>query len=72
VLGEIPDKETALGELPRPAAGWRALGHRPLPDPHYQPLARLRALALRLGFRERSLGRGRLAFTASPGRPAAG
>ena len=43
-----------------------------LPDPHYQSLARVRAPAAAARFREREVHRGRLAFTATFVRPAAG
>ena len=71
VLGEIPDREAALAELRRALRPGGVLSvTEVLPDPHYQPLARVRALAVRAGLAERSLVRRRLSYTLNLERPA--
>jgi SAM-dependent methyltransferase len=73
VLGEIPDKRAALRELYRVIRPDGVLSiTEVLPDPHYQSIARVRELAARAGFHERSLYRSRLAYTVNLGRPTAG
>lgn len=64
VLGEVPDKVTALREIHaslRPGAVLSVT--EVLPDPHYQTVRRLRALAEQTGFEEQRLFQGRLAYT---------
>lgn len=69
VLGEIPDRGAALAEILRALRPGGVLSvTEVLPDPHYQSLARVRDLAARAGFRERSVARGRLAFTIQLGK----
>jgi len=64
VLGEIPLRLTALREIHRSLRPGGVLSvTEVLPDPHYQPLARVRALASEAGFRERSLASGWLSYT---------
>lgn len=64
VLGEIPDKAAALREI---RASLRAGGvlsvTEILPDPHYQSLARVRALAAEAGLAEQRLFEGRAGYT---------
>lgn len=64
VLGEIPDKAAALREI---RASLRAGGvlsvTEVLPDPHYQTLARVRALAAEAGLTEQRLFEGRTGYT---------
>lgn len=70
VLGEIPDKIAALREI--------RLSLRPggvlsvtevLPDPHYQSVARVRALAAEAGLVEVALHRGWVSYTINLARP---
>jgi ubiquinone/menaquinone biosynthesis C-methylase UbiE len=71
VLGEVPDPPAALAEIFRALRPGGVLSvTEVLPDVHYQPLARVRALCARAGFREVALDRGRLAFTLNVARPA--
>jgi ubiquinone/menaquinone biosynthesis C-methylase UbiE len=71
VLGEIPDKLAALREIHRSLRPGGVLSvTEVLPDPHYQRLARARALARSAGFRETRLLRGWLSYTLNLGRPA--
>jgi ubiquinone/menaquinone biosynthesis C-methylase UbiE len=64
VLGEIALRLTALREIHRSLRPGGVLSvTEVLPDPHYQPLARVRALAAEAGFREHSLTAGRLSYT---------
>ena len=64
VLGEVPDKAAALREI---RASLRAGGvlsvTEVLPDPHYQTLARVRALAAEAGLTEQRLFEGRTGYT---------
>jgi len=64
VLGEIPDRAAALCEI---RASLRAGGvlsvTEVLPDPHYQTLARVRALAAEAGLTEQRLFEGRTGYT---------
>ena len=64
VLGEIPDKAGALAEI-RDAlrAGGVLSVTEVLPDPHYQSLARVRALAAASGMHEQGLFKGWVGFT---------
>ena len=71
VLGEIPDKPAALREIHRSLRPGGVLSvTEVLPDPHYQRLARVRALAAGAGFRETRLLRGWLSYTLNLGKPA--
>jgi SAM-dependent methyltransferase len=70
VLGEIPDKLAALREIHRSLRPGGVLSlTEVLPDPHYQRLARARALATCAGFRESRLVRGWLSYTLNLRRP---
>lgn len=70
VLGEIPLRLTALREIRQALRPGGVLSiTEVLPDPHYQPLARVRALAHEAGFRERSLASGWLSYTLDLVRP---
>jgi ubiquinone/menaquinone biosynthesis C-methylase UbiE len=63
VLGEIPDKAAALREIRHALRSGGVLSVTVvLPDPHYQTLAQVRALAAEAGLAEQRLfeGRGRL------------
>lgn len=64
VLGEIPDKASALAEI---GGALRAGGvlsvTEVLPDPHYQTLAQVRALAAEAGLAEQRLFEGRAGYT---------
>lgn len=64
VLGEIPDKAGALAEI-RDAlrAGGVLSITEVLPDPHYQSLGRVRALAAASGMREQGLFTGWAGYT---------
>jgi ubiquinone/menaquinone biosynthesis C-methylase UbiE len=64
VLGEVPDKNEALREIHRSLRPGGILSiTEVLPDPHYQPIARVRQLATRAGFREQRLFPGVLSYT---------
>jgi ubiquinone/menaquinone biosynthesis C-methylase UbiE len=64
VLGEIPDKVAALREIHRSLRPGGVLSiTEVLPDPHYQSLSRVRALANQAGFRETSIVRGWVSYT---------
>jgi ubiquinone/menaquinone biosynthesis C-methylase UbiE len=70
VLGEIPLRLTALREIHRSLRPGGVLSvTEVLPDPHYQPLGRVRALAHEAGFREQSLVSGWLSYTLNLTRP---
>lgn len=70
VLGEIPDKGAALREIHRALRPAGVLSiTEVLPDPHYQPLARVRALAASAGFREAGIVRGWVSYTLNLGKP---
>jgi ubiquinone/menaquinone biosynthesis C-methylase UbiE len=72
VLGEIPDKGAALREIHRALRSGGVLSiTEVLPDPHYQPLARVRALAASAGFREAGVVRGWVSYTLNLGKPGA-
>lgn len=72
VLGEIPDKGAALREIHRALRPGGVLSiTEVLPDPHYQPLARVRALAASAGFREAGIVRGWVSYTLNLGKPGA-
>jgi ubiquinone/menaquinone biosynthesis C-methylase UbiE len=64
VLGEIPDQAGALAEI-RGAlrAGGVLSVTEVLPDPHYQTLAQVRALAAEAGLAEQRLFEGRAGYT---------
>lgn len=64
VLGEIPGKPAALGEIARSLKPAGVLSiTEVLPDPHYQPLARVRTLAREAGLTPAAVFGSRLAFT---------
>lgn len=64
VLGEIPDKARALREIHDSLRSGGILSvTEVLPDPHYQAVARVRALATGAGFREQQLCAGVVSFT---------
>lgn len=70
VLGEIPLRLTALRELHRSLRPGGMLSvTEVLPDPHYQPLARVRALAREAAFLEHSLVSSWLSYTLNLTRP---
>jgi len=70
VLGEIPLRLTALHEIHRSLRPGGVLSvTEVLPDPHYQPLGRVRALAQEAGFREQGLASGWLSYTINLIRP---
>ncbi len=71
---------TVLGEVPDPRAALREIHHalRPggmlsitevLPDPHYQPVARVRALITEAGFREQERFKGIVSYTINCEKP---
>ena len=64
VLGEIPDKVGALVEIRDALRSGGVLSvTEVLPDPHYQSLGRVRALAAAAGLREERLFRGWAGYT---------
>lgn len=64
VLGEVPDKAEALSEIHRSLrAGGVVSITEVLPDPHYQPIRRVRALARDVGLREHQLFSGLVSYT---------
>jgi len=64
VLGEIPDKVGALVEIRDALRSGGVLSvTEVLPDPHYQSLTRVRALAAAAGLREQRLFRGWAGYT---------
>jgi len=64
VLGEIPDKVGALVEIRDALRSGGVLSvTEVLPDPHYQSLTRVRALAAAAGLREERLFRGWAGYT---------
>jgi ubiquinone/menaquinone biosynthesis C-methylase UbiE len=72
VLGEIPDKPSALREIFRALRPGGVLSvTEVLPDPHYQSLSRVRELALHAGFREESSARGWVSYTVNFVKPSA-
>ena len=72
VLGELPDGLAALREIHRSLRPGAVLSvTEVLPDPHYQRLARVRALARQAGFVEHGLVSSWLAYTLNLTRPAA-
>lgn len=71
VLGEIGEKAAALREIHRSLRPGGVLSvTEVLPDPHYQRLARVRALGVAAGFRETALLPGRLSYTLNLSKPA--
>jgi ubiquinone/menaquinone biosynthesis C-methylase UbiE len=71
VLGEISDPAAALREIHRSLRPGGVLSvTEVLPDPHYQRLSRVRALAAGAGFREAELARGWVSYTLNLVRPA--
>jgi SAM-dependent methyltransferase len=72
VLGEIPDKAAALAEIRASLRDGGVLSvTEVLPDPHYQPVARVRALAREAGLTESRLFAGPLGYTINLTRAAA-
>ncbi len=64
VLGEIPDKVTALREIRHALRTGGVLSvTEVLPDPHYQTLSRVRELAAEAGLAEQRLVEGRAGYT---------
>jgi len=64
VLGEVPDKPAALAEIYRSLRPGGVLSiTEVLPDPHYQPMQRVRRLALAAGFRQQQVFTGVLSYT---------
>lgn len=64
VLGEVPDKTAALREIRHALRSGGVLSvTEVLPDPHYQTLARVRALAAEAGLAEKRLLEGRAGYT---------
>jgi ubiquinone/menaquinone biosynthesis C-methylase UbiE len=64
VLGEVADKREALRELHRALRPGGVLSITELlPDPHYQPVGRVRELATSAGFREQRLFSGVVSYT---------
>lgn len=64
VLGEIPDKAAALREIRHALRAGGVLSvTEVLPDPHYQTLARVRALAAEAWLTEQRLFEGRAGYT---------
>jgi ubiquinone/menaquinone biosynthesis C-methylase UbiE len=64
VLGEIPDKAAALREIRHALRSGGVLSvTEVLPDPHYQTLAQVRALAAEAGLAEQRLFEGRVGYT---------
>jgi ubiquinone/menaquinone biosynthesis C-methylase UbiE len=73
VLGEVPDKLSALREIFRALRSGGVLSiTEVLPDPHYQPVSRVRELSAQAGFLESSMYSGWLAYTMNLSKPAAG
>lgn len=64
VLGEIPERAAALHEIRHALRAGGVLSvTEVLPDPHYQALARVRALAAETGLAEQRLFEGRAGYT---------
>jgi ubiquinone/menaquinone biosynthesis C-methylase UbiE len=73
VLGEIPDKLSALREIFRALRPGGVLSvTEVLPDPHYQTASRVRALSTQAGFHESSMHGGWLSYTINLSKPAGG
>ena len=72
VLGEIPDKLAAMREIFRALRPGGVLSiTEVLPDPHYQRVSRVRALAAQAGFREAARFGGWVSYTVNLSKPAA-
>jgi ubiquinone/menaquinone biosynthesis C-methylase UbiE len=72
VLGEIPDAPAALREIHRALRPGGVLSvTEVIPDPHYQPVARVRALASEAGFAEQRYFPGAVSFTLNLAKPGA-
>ncbi len=70
VLGEVPDPRAALREIHRALRPGGVLSiTEVLPDPHYQPVARVRALITEAGFREQEWFKGVVAYTINCEKP---
>jgi ubiquinone/menaquinone biosynthesis C-methylase UbiE len=73
VLGEIGDAPAALREIHRALRpGGRLSVTEVLPDPHYQTVGRVRALAAAAGFAEERYFAGAVSFTLNFAKPPAG
>jgi ubiquinone/menaquinone biosynthesis C-methylase UbiE len=73
VLGEVPDKLSALQEIFRALRPGGVLSvTEVLPDPHYQTVSRVRELSTKAGFHESSTHDGWLSYTINLRKPAAG
>jgi len=72
VLGEIPDRLAALAEIYRSMRPGGVLSvTEVLPDPHYQRVSQVRALAAGAGFRETRIFRGWVSYTLNLRKPLA-
>ena len=70
VLGEVPDREAALGEIFDALKPGGILSVTELIfDPHFQPRSRVERLARLAGFRERAFHGNRIAFTLNLQKP---
>lgn len=73
VLGEVPEKLSALHEIFRALNPGGVLSvTEVLPDPHYQTVSRVRDLSMKAGFHESSIYSGWLSYTINLRKPAAG
>jgi len=70
VLGEIPDRETALGEIFEALKPGGILSVTEIIfDPHFQPRGTVERLGLEAGFREKAFFGSRIAYTIHLGKP---